>query len=99
MTVKFPCKICKKPVAKNYHAIQCDSCNLWIQIKCNKINPQTYKHFQNNNAQWYCIKCFANIIRFTKLSNQQLFETNQGEKIKFKAITKPLFSDNSLMTN
>ena len=55
MTVKFPIKICEKPVAKNHHAIQCDSYNLWIHIKCNKINPQTYKHLQNSNAEWYCI--------------------------------------------
>ena len=41
MTVKFSCKVCEKPVAKNHHAVQCDNCNLWIQIKCNKINLQS----------------------------------------------------------
>ena len=85
MTVKFPCKICEKPVAKNHHGIQCDSCNPWTRIKCNKINPQTYKHLQNSNAEWYRIKCFANIIPFTKLSNQRLFETNQGKKNQIQA--------------
>ena len=99
MTVKIPCKICQKPVAKNYQATQCDSCNIWIHIKCNEINLQTYKHLQKSNAEWYCIKCFANIIPFTKLSHQQLSETNQGKKIKFKAITKPFPSDRSLMSN
>ena len=93
MTAKFSCKICETPVAKN----QCDGCNHWIHITRNKIKPETYKHFQNSIAEWYCIKCFANIIPFSKLSNQQLFETNQDKKIKFKAITKPLPSEHSLI--
>ena len=97
MTVKFSCKISEKPVAKNHQAIQCDSCNHWIHIKCNKIKLETYKHLQSSIAELYCIKCFANIIPFSKLSHQQLFETNQGKKIKFKVITKPLPSKNSLI--
>ena len=42
MTAKYPCKICHKAVAKRHWATQCDNCNLWVQIKCNNINLQTY---------------------------------------------------------
>ena len=42
MAVKFPCKICKKPVAQNHKAIFWDICDTWVHIKCNKINNQTY---------------------------------------------------------
>ena len=69
MNEKFPCKICEKPVANNHHAIQCDSCNLWIHIRCSKVKQQTYRHLQNGNTEWYCIKCFANIILFSKFSH------------------------------
>ena len=41
MIIKFPCKICNKAVANNYHAVQCDKCHIWLHIKCNKINLQT----------------------------------------------------------
>ena len=38
MIVRFPCKICCKPVANSDHAIQCDNCNIWVHVKCNRIN-------------------------------------------------------------
>ena len=69
MTVEFPGKICEKAIAKNHHAIQCDSCGLWVHSKCSGINPQTDMHLQNRNARWYYINCFSNIISFSKLSN------------------------------
>ena len=46
MVVKFPCKICCKPVANSHHAIQCDNCNIWVHVKCSRINTQTYKFLQ-----------------------------------------------------
>ena len=39
--IKFRCEICFKPVASNNHAIKCGKCDLWIHIKCHKINKQT----------------------------------------------------------
>ena len=37
---------------------------------------------------WYCIKCFEDIIPFSSISNDDLYETNVGKKIKFKALTR-----------
>ena len=70
MVIKDPCKICNKPVAKTHHAIKCDKCNLWVHTKCNKINLQTYKYLQKTTHDWYCLKCFAEIIPCSKISNQ-----------------------------
>ena len=42
MPTKYPCNIFNNPVAKNHKAIQCDKLQLWVHIKCNKINVQTY---------------------------------------------------------
>ena len=46
VVVKFPCKICKKAVANNHHAIQCDKFHSWIHIKCNKVKLSTYQYLQ-----------------------------------------------------
>ena len=36
MVIQFPCKICSKAVASNHHAVQCNKCYIWVQIKCHK---------------------------------------------------------------
>ena len=46
MPAKFPCKICNNPVLKNHKAVECDNCGLWVHIKCNEINTQTYKYLK-----------------------------------------------------
>ena len=96
MTVNYPCKICHKAAAKNHHAIQCDNCNLWVCIKCNKINLQTYKCLQYNYST--ALNCFQQIIPFFSIVYKELLEINQGKNIKFKAIMKkPPPSEHSLI--
>ena len=68
-----------------------------IKLTPTNLQVMLQINLQNSSAEWYCIKCFVNITPFSKLSNQHLFETKQGKKIKFKAITKPLSSDHSLI--
>ena len=85
MVVKFPCKICNNAVAKNHHAVQCDHCQLWVHIKYNKINLQTYKFLQKSSFACYCVKCFGDIIPFSIISDHELF---QIKKIKFEVLTK-----------
>ena len=43
---------------------------------------------QNCSYAWYCPRCCEGIIPFTTVSNEELFQTNQGCKIKFTAVTK-----------
>ena len=43
MTPKFPCGVCYKAVAKNHNAVYCDSCNLWVHIKCNNLTKFCYR--------------------------------------------------------
>ena len=92
MVVKFPCKICLKAVANSHHAIQCDNCNIWVHVKCNKINTQIYTFLQKSSAVWYCIKCSEEIYPFLNISNKELFETNQGKKHKVQSFC--LFEQN-----
>ena len=88
MVVKFPCKFFFIALANLHHTIQCDSCNIWVKVKCNKINTQTYTFLQKSSAAWYCIKCSEEIYPFSNISNEELFETNQGKNIKFKVFTQ-----------
>ena len=80
MVIKFPCKICNKTVASNHHAVQCDKCHIWVHIKCNKINLQTYKFLQKSPSAWYCIKCFEDIVAFgTSPMRNSLKQTRDQE--------------------
>ena len=94
MVIKFPCKICNKAVGNNHRAVQCDKCHIWVHIKCNKINLQTYKFLQKSPSTWYCIKCFEDIFPFGTIPNEELFKINQGPKIKFTVLTKHHTSPN-----
>ena len=56
---KFPCRICAKNVHGKDKAVECDLCELWIHIKCNKCNYLEYRYVQNCDKSWYCIDCSA----------------------------------------
>ena len=85
MTVNYTCKICQKAIAKNHRAIECDNCNLWVHIKCNKINLQTYKCLQYNySTAWYCLNCFQQTIPFSNITNKELLEINQAKTLNSK---------------
>ena len=72
MTPKFPCGVCYKAVAKNRIAMSCDSCNLWIYIKCNIITKFRYRKLQNGREQRYCKKCIKQILPFSELTDSRL---------------------------
>ena len=68
--------------------MQCDKCHVWVHIKCNEISLQNYEFLQKSPSAWYCIKCFEDIVPFETISNEELFKTNQGSKIKFTVLTE-----------
>ena len=81
MPTAFPCGICLNPVVKNHHkAVKCDNCDLWIHIKCNKINVQTYNLLINDNTVSYCLTCSKKLFPFSALNDNDLF--NQPSKLK-----------------
>ena len=62
--VKHPCVICERPVAKNHHALQCDSCDEWVHIRCEGITKEEYNRFQDiSSLVFECLKC--NLLTFT----------------------------------
>mgnify|MGYP001800302001 FL=1 len=73
MGVRFPCGICSKVVKKNHKAVQCDTCNLWIHIKCNRIDKFTHESLKDEPEHaWYCISCIKSSLPFSPLNNGEL---------------------------
>ena len=89
MVVKFPCKICNRPVAKNHQSILCNTCDTWLHHECNKINKQTNKLLQNEkNTKWFCIICTKEFLPFSDLGNEEVISTVTGKKIKFTLVAE-----------
>ena len=88
MLAAFTCGICLNPVAKNHKAVKCDNCDLWIHIKCNKINVQTFNLLINDNTVWYCLTCSNKLYPFSALNDNVFHSTTQDKTIKFKAFTR-----------
>ena len=86
MVIKFPCGICLKPVANSQQAIKCDKSNLWIHIKFNKINKQTYTYLQTDTSYWYCITCTKEFLPFSNTNDEELIQTTIGKRITFTHI-------------
>ena len=70
---KFPCRICTKNVHGKDKAVQCDLCELWIHIECNKLNHLDYRYLQNCDESWYYIDCCSTIFPFNSLPNNKNF--------------------------
>ena len=88
MPTAFPCGICLNPIAKNHKVVKCDNYDLWIHIKCSKINVQTYNLLNNDNTVWYCLTCFKKLFLFSALNDNELHSTIQHKTTKFKAFTR-----------
>ena len=70
---KFPCRICTKNVHDKDKAVQCDLCELWINIKCNNLNYSDYRYLQNCDESWYCIEYCCTFFLFNSLSSNKIF--------------------------
>ena len=74
--IAFPSKICNININNKDRAVQCDICQFWIHIKCNKLNHIDYKYLQGSNDPWYCISCCDEILPFGTLTNKNLTMVN-----------------------
>ena len=51
--IVYPCKICHINVDNEHSAAQCDICQSWVHMKCNKPNQIDYKYLHGSNDPWY----------------------------------------------
>ena len=84
---KYPCKICSKSVHKNHRALQCDVCDFWVHIKCNKLYPGDYEKLKLSSEPWYCLHCLKTNLPFMNETNDQLYlTTTKGLNIELQDI-------------
>ena len=70
---KFSCRIYAKNVYDKDKAVQYDLCELWIEIKCNKLNYLDYSYLRNCDKSWYCIEYCSTFFPFNSLSSNKHF--------------------------
>ena len=61
--IVFPCKLCSKNINNKDAAIQCDICQFWVHLGCNKLNLVDYRYLQGSTDPWFCstILAFGNL--------------------------------------
>ena len=59
---QFPCLSCKNCVKENQDSICCDSCNLWVHIKCTSLSQAQFYFLSNSDEPYYCVNCPPNNI-------------------------------------
>ena len=95
MIPKFPCSVCYKAVAKNHNTVCCDSCNLWVHIKCNNLTKFCYRKMQTSQEPWYCKNSIKQILPFSELSDSQLSRVTKENLI---SSPKKIIQDNNLVS-
>ncbi|XP_065654555.1 uncharacterized protein LOC136081185 [Hydra vulgaris] len=78
MVVKSPCGVCYKTVTCNQKAIQCDSCNKWIHIRCNNVDKKFYNSLMTETGYWYCFNCLNNTLPYSSLTDKDFKVTING---------------------
>ena len=76
----YPSKICQENINNKNSAAQCDICQSWNHMKCNKLNHIDYIYLQGSNDSWYCFSCCSKIFLFLfgTLANFSMTHWNTG---------------------
>ena len=55
--------VCRRSVAHNHRAIQCDLCLCWCHIKCGKVTPTEYTKLASSTTSfsWNCPACITTV--------------------------------------
>ena len=63
---RYPCKLCRKPLAKTHRALCCDECDQWVHILCAGIPSVEYERLcaDSNEDQWFCLNCSGDKYQF-----------------------------------
>ena len=80
--------LCEKPVANNHQAINCVKCGLWIHIKGNKVNKQTYIYLMRENSHWYCMLFSKTFFLYSVLNDNEFKQTINRKQVKCTHIAK-----------
>ena len=66
------CKICNKDVHISDNATLCDTCNTWIHIRCDWLDKNDYKSFQNDiDKSFHCLLYTRELFPFSTLNDSE----------------------------
>ena len=71
----YPCKIFHVNVSNKDSAAQCDICQSWVHVNCNKLNHIDCKYLQGSNDPWYCLSCSSKFFPFGTLTNKDFISS------------------------
>ena len=91
--VFLSCNICEKSVSDKDDVIQCDVCQVWIHLKCNKLNYIDYKYLQGSCDPWLCCYCCSTIFPFGLLSSKDFLSIS----LYSRTVSENVSSKNSLI--
>ena len=74
------CGTCNKQVGENENALECDVCDVWFHVKCQKVSIKLYEALReddDDNIAWYCNNCKygAKKLRLQVIAIQKDHET------------------------
>ncbi len=62
---RYHCGVCNCPVANNHRAVQCDDCDIYVDIKCDGMTSKEYDCF--NKHRWLSWECWT--FRVTNITD------------------------------
>lgn len=78
------CGKCRKAVRQRDRALECEACETWYHIGCDKVSVPQYEFFcdkDNKHIPYCCKRCAPNVKQSVRKINS-LKEENQGLKDK-----------------
>ena len=68
--IVFPFKLCRRNVNDRDAAIQCNICQIWVHLRCNKLTLVDYKYLQWSTDSLFCLSCCSTILPFGNLKDK-----------------------------
>ena len=74
------CSVCTKRVRKNERGLQCDSCQVWHHVKCEKVEDEVYEVLKKQQGTlWFCTPCNPK-VRANLREASKIIEENKMKK-------------------
>ena len=74
--IKNPCSLCLKSVAINHKSLDCDSCKLWVHIKCAGISAKKYDYLKTlPSFDFTCARCYLDELPTSEIDSDLLQES------------------------
>ena len=87
--IKYPCHACQRPVANNHRAMGCESCGIWVHIKCGGVTPKQYEAYLQGEglSDWSCPACNAPADNTNSSSDNESFNLSDSTNSTPKSLS------------